>query len=166
MWVKQVSKRDLWRFGIFLLVLVLIGLYVWAGQRPAGRSGGGPAMVQSQPAATSGSLAAYRLDWQTVQSREMDLLRRLSTSGDSAALRQQAGRQLLDMTRRMAWETEIDDVLRAKGFPGAMTMLQSQSAVVVVRGGNLDAARVAQIADIVEKTAGLPPQDLAVVPAR
>ena len=66
----------------------------------------------------------------------------------------------------MAWETEIDDVLRAKGFPGAMTMLQSQSAVVVVRGGNLDAARVAQIADIVEKTAGLPPQDLAVVPAR
>ena len=111
-------------------------------------------------AATAAWDAAYwaeaRLGRDRTRSEQTDLLQRLATDSTiDATQRQSAQEQLLALGRQTAMESEIEEMIKAKGYPEAIVYLYDSSAVAIIASGSLTRTDVARIGDIVSSVSGL-----------
>lgn len=107
----------------------------------------------------------YRLERDRVRSRQTTLLREIVDNPNSVAeTRQEAQRQLLDITKRMEQELELENLIEAKGYREAVLFIQPSGAIVVVRAGELKQEDQVRIADMVSRVTNQPLENITIIP--
>lgn len=176
------SSREVRRLAVFLVILGAIAAYLnwqWAdfarqSQQEAVARKTRPSEGATLVAAPGPSVAApvrhdfyaeTRLERDRTRSEQVQLLREIVGDAKSTAeARSDAQRRLLDLSRRVAQETEAESLIRAKGFPDAVVFLQESGAVVVVKDADLRPAEAARIADVTAAATGIAFSEVRIIP--
>lgn len=129
-------------------------------------SGGSPSSATGAGAPTAqDALAAAKLQQAQAESRELDQLQALAKDPSAnATVRAQAAEQVVQLEQFQEEESLAEVVLAAKGFPGAVVMLQAGGATVLVAKGPFDAPKAAMVAQAVASIAGMDPSQVQIVP--
>lgn len=116
-------------------------------------------------AKTEDFFAEYRLERERMRSRQVELLEGLadsSRSGDET--QRKAQEQLLEISRAMAREVEVEQLLRAKGFADAVVHFRGDAATVVVKAPHVTGEEAVRISDLVGRGAGIPARNVFIIP--
>jgi len=107
----------------------------------------------------------YRLDRERTRGQQVELLREIvSNSAVTAESRQRAQEQLLNITRQMGQEAELENLIRAKGFPDAVVCLGEKGITVVVQKANLTWEETVNLTDIITRSTGFSEQNIILIP--
>lgn len=107
----------------------------------------------------------YRLERDRVRSRQISLLREIVDNPNSLAEnRSEAQRQLLDITRRMEQELELENLILAKGYKEGVVFLQPMAGTIVLRKLELKQSDIIKIADLVNRITGLDHERITIIP--
>ena len=107
----------------------------------------------------------YRLDRERTRGQQVELLREIvSNSAVTAESRQRAQEQLLNITRQMGQEAELENLIRAKGFPDAIACLGEKGMTVVVQKANLTFEETADLTGIITRSTGFSEQNIILIP--
>jgi stage III sporulation protein AH len=106
----------------------------------------------------------FRLERHRARSLQLELLREvLDKPGVDEASAAQAAALWLEITRAVGLETDIEHLIRAKGFEDAVVVLSAGKATILVKAEALTGEEVLRIADIAVRVAGLSYEDITVV---
>ncbi len=146
---------------IVLAVMVLaLGAAVWFNMKYSGNSGtkylGEAQYVNSENGElveTSGSVADY---FETARAEreasrkaaQENITEAIKNAGGDAAALGEASKTAADLALRQQKETNIENLLKAKGFPDAIAIIGQNDINVVVKGESLSGAQTVQIQDI------------------
>lgn len=105
-----------------------------------------------------------RLEREQSRSRQLELLRVVldNPQVDSEA-RAEAMAVWLEITRSIAWEGDVESLVRAEGFPDALAFIGQGRATVMIPIDSLTREQVVSIADIVVRITGLDYEDITVM---
>lgn len=131
-----------------------------------------PADILSSPAGQSLNVKTgddffveYRLERDRVRSRQISLLREIVDNPNSLAEnRSEAQRQLLDITRRLEQELELENLILAKGYKEGVVFLQPMAGTIVLRKLELKQSDIVKIADLVSRITGLDLERITIIP--
>lgn len=104
----------------------------------------------------------YRLEREKLRSQYSDLLRDQMTGAASDELRKQAQENILKMMQDKQRETEMENLIKAKGFSDAVVVCRDQSASAIVRSSRLSQTEAMQIADIIRRIASIREENITV----
>lgn len=104
----------------------------------------------------------YRLEREKLRSQYSDLLRDQMSNTASEDLRKQAQENILKMMQDKQRETEMENLIKAKGFPDAVVVCRDQTASAIVRSSRLSQAEAMQIADIIRRIASIREENITV----
>jgi len=166
------SRRNLGRLIIFLVLLGILLSYIGSHRQPRDESAGEavPTPGEELPVFAPREevdvdyFIDYRLERDSARQQQLDLLREVinnPNSGEEA--RQEADRRFLHITNILGQEMEIEGLIRAKGFKEALVLLNEFTATAVIKAQTLDQMEVTRIAEIINRTTGLPPTAISVV---
>lgn len=98
------------------------------------------------------------------RSQELERLRELmnNTQADPST-RREASARFLAISKETARESEIEHLVKAKGYEEVVVFMGNGSAVVVVKAAQITQTDVARIAEIVTQVAGVKPEALKVI---
>jgi stage III sporulation protein AH len=106
-----------------------------------------------------------RLDRDRVRSEQMETLKEIAGQADSSSeIRDSAQRDLMQLSENMSKETELENLVMARGYNDAAVMILPRSATVVVQVRSLPPSEVDQIKTLVAKTTGLDAGSVFVIP--
>ena len=107
----------------------------------------------------------YRLQRERSRSQQVELLKEIVNSPNSAGdARQVAQDQLLSISRYVAGESRLENLLKAKGYKEAVVCVDQKGVTVVVDGSRFSSAEEAKIVEIVAKETGVGEQGIVVIP--
>lgn len=107
----------------------------------------------------------YRLERERTRSEQVERLNEIiNNPNTSVDIRMKAQEDLLWFTNNLGKETKIETALLAKGFSDAVTVIESESVMVVVSSEGLREDEIARIADIVTFISGYNMEDIVIVP--
>jgi len=122
--------------------------------------------IPPQAGATGGSdlFVEFRLAREQARSRQLDLLREMLGSANLAEeARDQASSLWLEITRDVASEVDIENLIRAKGFADAVVVLAAGKATIMIKAISLTQDEVLRVADLAVRIAGLEFEDVTVL---
>lgn len=109
----------------------------------------------------------YRLERDRVRSQQVELLKDIVQNPSSVAeTRQEAQAVLLEITRRMEKELQLEHLITAKGYQDAVLFIQPNAVTVIVKNDQLNQEDVTRIADIVSRSTGHDIKDIVVIPKK
>lgn len=176
--IRPRNGREWLAAGLALILLAAVGIWML----PAGtadpassHAGAGESKATATTAPTRQPEAVHpkgeapdvfadlRLERERGRSRreEMfkDILADPSTQPD---LKSAAQRELWRMTRLAALEDEIEGFLRARGYRSVVVMLQDSDASIVIKAPKISGPEVAELAGVVSRMAGIPPENIRI----
>lgn len=109
--------------------------------------------------------ARYRMDRERARSQQLELYQKMV--GDQSltpASRQEAQQALLALASGQERETDIENLLRAKGFQDALVILDNRGATVVIPDQEITPEKAAQIGELVHRVAGTPLDEISILP--
>lgn len=110
-------------------------------------------------------LTATRLERERARSERVQLLKDIIRSQESSPqAKSSAQQQILDLNARSGKEAEVETLLKAKGFPRSVALINDKSATVIVMARRLDPKDVARIADVTAAVTGLPFESVRIIP--
>ncbi|MCF8009736.1 MAG: SpoIIIAH-like family protein [Clostridiales bacterium] len=122
-------------------------------------------MQEANAESTDSYFINYRLKRQRMRSERLELLREIinnpSAEKDSS---KKARESVLSISKNMARETELENLIRAKGFDDAVVFLQPDSLHVVVKAEKLSPEEAERICDMASRTTGTSKQDIVIIP--
>lgn len=122
----------------------------------AGQAGQAARPAASQAPAEGAFFAEGRMERDRARSQQVEILKGIiGNQSVGSEARAQAEAELVALSRRIAQEVEIENLLRARGFADALVYLYPGAAMVIVRAQSLTPAQVAQVADTVSRVAGI-----------
>lgn len=170
------SLRNFWRTILFLAGILVVAQVVFSlydsdllprwgrvDRRNALQVTGPAAMEPAAPAAAPDFFVEYRLVRDRVRSERADVLREVyqnARSDDKA--RQEAQNAMLKLAVERERESELESLIKAKGFTDALVFMQEKSVSVIIKADSLSRDQVAQVADIVSRTVGVKPEDIVI----
>jgi len=105
-----------------------------------------------------------RLTRDRICSQRIELLKEIANNPDSSSeVRDQAQKDIMQITDSLGKETEIEKLIIARGFKDAVVMLQSKAATVIVQAPSLPRSDAERIAEIVAKATGLESDNVFVI---
>ncbi|NLM39240.1 MAG: SpoIIIAH-like family protein [Firmicutes bacterium] len=118
-----------------------------------------PVIVRPVPT----KFSEYRLERERLRSRQMELLQNIAYDGTAAPeQRQKAQEQLQQVLAVMAVETEIENLLKAKGYVDGVAIIDGEFAIVVVPV-RLTREEAAQIGELVRSLTGINYDQITIV---
>lgn len=175
----NIRMHNVWR--VALLVVVVTGLFWYVAHkraeweqttRPLTHMDDATAVLapvapqqQAVTVTPEDSLAIARLERDRARAAEEEKLRDLAADASLPdASRQDAGSKLTALVEHQAQESEFEQLLREKGFAGALVTLGDHTGRVLIRGqGELSTQELAQVADLAKQVAGLKPWELTII---
>lgn len=174
------SNREARRLMVFLVILGAIAAYLnwqWADfarqsresvarrTRPADDAALVAAPGPVPAPARHDFYAETRLERDRTRSEQVQILRDiLADTKTTAEARADAQRRLVEMSRRVAQETEAESLIRAKGFSDAVVFTHEGGTVVVVKAAELRPADAARIADVTAAATGVGFSEVRIIP--
>jgi stage III sporulation protein AH len=116
-------------------------------------------------AAKDSFFVEYRLQREKTRGQQIELLREIldspSTTGET---RQVAQEQLLIISRSVARETRVENLLKARGYNDAVVCIDQKGVSVVVDCGSLSPAEEGEIVGLVSRETGFGEQGIVIIP--
>ncbi|MCL6635092.1 MAG: SpoIIIAH-like family protein [Peptococcaceae bacterium] len=139
-----------------------------------------PATVTMQPvsgrdrAAESGARRAgdegsdffveYRLERERARGQRVEWLREvINNAGSTSETRQKAQEHLMAISRNMAREVELENLIRAKGFKDAAVLVDDRAVTVIVAAAGLTGGEAAGITELVSRSTGVDAQNVVII---
>lgn len=186
-----VSGRDLVKFVVLVLIVGLVFFYVAANrERLIENVTLGVASEPDQSVAVDGAVPVdavagldfssseitalfgegndlylnLRLERDQARSLQLELLREvLDNPQVDGEARGEAMALWLEISRSVAWETDVESLIRAEGYIDALVVCGQGQATVMVPVDALTREEVVRIADIVVRITGLDYEDITVM---
>ncbi|RJQ26084.1 MAG: SpoIIIAH-like family protein [Peptococcaceae bacterium] len=106
----------------------------------------------------------YRLERERTRGQQVELLREVINNANSdEETRKKAQEQLMEISRIMGKEVELENLIRARGIEDAAVLLDSRAVMVIVADNGVVSGDVYQLTDLVSRGTGLAAQDVAMV---
>lgn len=162
-------QRDrLLRLGVLVVLIVIIAGYLILRGHPQHEAAppGSTAVTTSTglpPSSATAAIVNLRISRDQSQSQSLAELTQIAQVAQSQGTRTTAGDEAAALARAMREEQESDAVLAVHQFVAA-TMIENNTAEVLVGMKQLTLQQVEQIAALVEGVTALPPQQIRIVP--
>lgn len=106
----------------------------------------------------------YRLERDRTRGQQVEWLREvINNPGTVDETRQKAQEQLMAISHSMEKESELENLIRAKGFDDAVVIVDEHTATAVVSAGNMNSGEVTAITELVSRSTGMDPQKIAII---
>jgi stage III sporulation protein AH len=106
----------------------------------------------------------YRLERDKIRSEQVNLLREMINNPNSNQdLKSRAQNRLLELTKSLEKEMEIESLIRARGYKDAIAFIHQNSVDIIIATSGLQKKDVAKIGDITAKTTGLGLEDITII---
>jgi len=106
----------------------------------------------------------YRMERDRTRGQQVEWLREvINNAGTAGETRQKAQEHLMAISRSMEKESELENLIRAKGFDDAAVMVDESTATAIVAAASLSSVEVAAITELVSRGAGIEQQKIAVI---
>lgn len=106
----------------------------------------------------------YKLERDRLRGQEADYLRELINNPNaSAESKEKAQKELIKLSQKVEKEMIVENLIRAKGFEDAVIFFSDDHVNVVVKTDGLQQKDIAQITDIVTKTASVPVDKITII---
>lgn len=106
----------------------------------------------------------YRLERERTRGQRVEWLREVINNNNSAPeTRQKAQEHLMVISRNMAKEVELENLIRAKGFKDAAVLVDDRAVTVIVAAKSLSGGEAAGITELVSRGTGVDPQNVVII---
>ena len=120
--------------------------------------------TQSQENNDENFFIKYRLERDKARSEQLDIYREMINNPNTdKTTKKEAQNEMLELTRRMEKEMEIESLVRARGYNDALAYIHDEAVDLIVQSKGLDTNDVAIIGDIVVKTTGYNSEDVTII---
>lgn len=109
----------------------------------------------------------YRLERERARGQQLEMLREVissSGSGSGSETGQQAQEQLLAISQSMARESEVENLVRARGYKDAAAYLDRKGVTVIVRTDDLSTEDASRIRELVTRCTGASGEQIMIIP--
>jgi stage III sporulation protein AH len=173
MWVVTVKKirMKIFLLGIFLLMLTfsVLGYKVYEHNEQAKVNRSNAMQVtktltpeQVFPAAIPDFFTEYRLERDKLRSERAEILRESIKSAKTDETRQTAQAAILRTIQEKQQETEMENLIKARGFSDALVFIRDNTVNAVIKTPSLARDDVLQVADIISKVSGVKTEDITI----
>ena len=108
--------------------------------------------------------AQFRLERDRVRSQQVDLLREMvNNPATTAESRDEAQKRLLELTRQMEREMELENLMVAKGYPEAAAFIQPDGVTVVLYGAPLSPEQRQAVGGLASRLLGLSEDQVSII---
>jgi stage III sporulation protein AH len=107
----------------------------------------------------------YRLERERARGQQLEMLREvISSSGSGSETGQQAQEQLLAISQSMARESEVENLVRARGYKDAAAYMDRKGVTVIVRTDDLSTEDASRIRELVARCTGASGEQIMIIP--
>lgn len=172
--MRVVSLRKLRRplaavVGFVVIAALAISLFTYGREYRSTRVDRSNAMQVVKPVAETVTPVAmtdffteYRLERDRVRSERSELLREALRSAKSDEARQKAQDAVLKLVIEKQRETEMENLIKARGFADALVFMRENTVSAVVKTQSLSRDEVMQVADVISRVSGVKPEDIVI----
>jgi stage III sporulation protein AH len=119
--------------------------------------------VAEAPApAVSDFFTEYRLERDRVRSERSDMLREVLKNAKTDESRQKAQEAVLKLVLEKQRESEMENLIKARGFADALVFVRDNGVSAVVKTQALNREEVMQVADVIGRVSGVKPEDITI----
>lgn len=106
----------------------------------------------------------YRLERDRTRGQQVEWLREVINNESTLdETRQKAQEHLMAISRSMEKESELENLIRAKGFADAAVMMDENTVIAVIAAESLDSGEVAAITELVARSTGMEQQKITII---
>lgn len=118
----------------------------------------------SEPIPTSSPdfFIEYRLERDRIRSERSDLLRENIKNAKTDDSRNQAQTTILKMIAEKQKETEMESLIKSRGFADALVFVRENSVSAIIKTTSLSREEVVQVADVISKVSGMKSEDISI----
>lgn len=117
---------------------------------------------QAIPTSSPDFFIEYRLERDRFRSERSDLLRENIKNAKNDDTRQQTQDIVLKMITEKQKETEIETLIKARGFADALVVIRDNSVSAIVKTTFLSRDEVTQVADVISRISGVKAEDISI----
>ena len=176
--IKQLFSKKSTRSAIVIVAVLLIGLAVYLNYRwfydPIDSLGYGDNNMdnnQSESTETGGDgtsesdyFSSTLLSRQQSRDEAIDVLKLVTENEEaSAEAKAEAAEKISKIAVDIQNETNIETLVKAKGFEECVAVIGESSVSVIVKAESLQANEAAQILAIVYETTGISPENISII---
>ncbi|MDF2565210.1 MAG: SpoIIIAH-like protein [Massilibacillus sp.] len=104
----------------------------------------------------------YRLERDKLRSEHSDLLRDTIKNSSSEEDRHNAQENVMKMVQEKQRETEMENLIKAKGFADALVFYRENSVNAIVKANTLTKDEVIQVADVICRMTSVKQEDITI----
>lgn len=104
----------------------------------------------------------YRLERDKMRSEQSDIFRESIKNGQTEEIRQNAQAGILKLLQEKQKESEIESLIKSKGFSDALVFCRENSASVLVKGKSLSQNEAMQVADVVSRIGNVKKENITI----
>lgn len=104
----------------------------------------------------------YRLERDKIRSERSDLLRESIKNAKTDDSRNQAQDTVLKMIGEKQKETEMESLIKSRGFADALVFIRENSVSVVIKTTSLSQEEVIQVADVITRISGVKAENISI----
>ena len=167
--LPHISKRTLLMMGGCIFVIVILVIF-GSGYLLQARVDRSTAMQVAKPVAIEQVIPVnspdffieYRLEREKIRSERSDLLRESIKNAKNDDSRAHAQEIVLKMITEKQKETEMESLIKARGFSDSLVFIRENSVNAIVKTNSLSKEEVIQIADVISRVAGIKIEDISI----
>ncbi len=166
--VRKLRRALVMLAGLVVVAVVAAGIYGYGREYRSVRVDRSTAMQVVRPMSEAVSppvndfFTEYRLERERVRSERSDVLRDMLRTAKTDETRGKAQEAMLRLVLEKQRETEIENLIKARGFADALVFMRESSVSAVVRAPTLTREEVVQVADVISRVAGVRAEDITI----
>lgn len=148
-----------------VLVIIISGMYFFHSQSvKADKSNAMQVvkMVEEEPAGNIDFFTEYRIERDKMRSERTEILRNSIKETNDEEHRQSLREKILSMVQEKKQETEMESLIKAKGFADALIFCSDKSISAIIKTEILTKEDVMQVADIIMRITNAKPEDITI----
>jgi stage III sporulation protein AH len=114
------------------------------------------------PVVSTDFFTEYRLERDKMRSERSDLLREAIKTAKNDEIRNKAQESVLKMVQEKQRESEMESLIKARGFSDALVFYRDSSVSAIVKAPSLSREEVIQVADVISRVSGVKPEEITI----
>ena len=117
---------------------------------------------ENMSAAAPDFFAEYRLEREKIRSEQSDLLREMIKNAKTDEVRQHAQDSMLKLVLDKQRESEIESLIKAKGFNDSLVFIRDNSVNAIVKTNSLTKEEVIGVAEVIKRISGVQAENITI----
>ena len=138
--------------GCLLVMLLVSTVVIWKSETKEETL---PAMVQTEDVIKTDDYIELRIARDRHRSEARELLAQAIEAEEDKTVRREKQTALWESDKNRQAESEIETIIKARGFDDALVFCQSDSATVIVRTDSLMREEVIELSSLIERISGV-----------